>query len=55
VVWRGTNETSRAAGATLQLHLWTWENPAPEDTIETLDIVSANTGASLFIVAITAE
>ena len=51
VAWR----TNAGGGITLQLCRFTWDNPHPEVTIESLDFISKMTRAAPFLVAITTE
>jgi hypothetical protein len=50
VVWTGHNDTMD-----LRMFKTTWENPLPDQLIETIDYVSKMTAASPFLIAITAE
>ena len=47
--------TNAGGGITLQLCHFTWDNPRPSVTVESLDFVSEMTRAAPFILAITAE
>ena len=53
LVWLGANQRTRADGAHLQLYVRSWENPAPDVEITSIDLVSAMTACAPFIIAIT--
>ncbi|MHC4404644.1 MAG: WD40 domain-containing protein, partial [Planctomycetota bacterium] len=55
VVWEGTNPAVRKSNRTLRLYLGAWENPQPNKKVVSIDFVSADTRASPFCVAMTAE
>jgi hypothetical protein len=55
VAWTGKNAAAEAQGMALRLYKFTWENPLADATIESIDLVSANSNSSPFVVAITAE
>jgi hypothetical protein len=55
VVWEGTNPAAPQGAPPLRLYLSAWENPHPDKKIVSIDFVSANTNATPFCVAITAE
>jgi tetratricopeptide (TPR) repeat protein len=55
VAWTGKNAAAQAEGMALRLYKFTWENPLAEAMIESIDLVSANSNSSPFLVAITAE
>jgi len=55
VVWRGTNEVSKAAGGSLRLFETTWTNLVPDVEIKTIDIISTTNVPAPFVIAITAE
>jgi hypothetical protein len=50
VVWTGRNDTMD-----LRMFKTTWENPLPDQLVESIDYVSQLTAASPFLIAITAE
>jgi hypothetical protein len=53
--WTGTNAGTLARGYALQLFKSTWENPLPEQEIETIEFVSALSRCAPFLIAITVE
>jgi hypothetical protein len=55
VAWSGTNGKSKARGKTIQLYKTIWENPRPETDIESLDLISENRQAAVFVIAIATE
>ena len=55
VVWTGTSPAAAAGGYRVRLCHSAWENPRPEVTIESLDLISTMTDCAPFVVAITAE
>jgi len=60
VVWRGTNGAAARHSTSIRLFMKTWENPYPDLTIESLDMVTGDQdpgrrAASPFLVALTAE
>lgn len=55
VAWSGSNPHSRFMKSTIQLYLVTWNNPRPEEPIESLDFISAKKISAPFLVAVTVE
>jgi WD40 repeat protein len=55
VAWTGTNGDSRRENRSIRLFKTHWENPLPDDKIETIDFVSSHLLAAPFLVAITVE
>src|SRR5262249_12067887 len=55
VVWEGANDCAARNGATVRLFMSTWENPAPDKTVVSIDYTSTMTHCAPFCVAITAE
>jgi beta-galactosidase len=55
VAWVGTNGSERRVGGTIRLYLGVWKNPHPEKKIISIDVISTNTVAAPFCVAITGE
>jgi hypothetical protein len=55
VVWTGENAVSRPANVKLRLYGTGWMNPNPDKKVDHIDLVSANTIAATFCLAITAE
>jgi len=55
VAWLGDNETARALGRKARLFKTTWQNPHPDQSIDSLDFVAMQGAAAPFLVAITAE
>jgi len=55
VAWTGKNPAVKAAGQSLRLYKFTWDNPSPDSVIESIDLVSANSNSSPFLLALTAE
>jgi eukaryotic-like serine/threonine-protein kinase len=55
VAWTGTNAAVRPGGGHLHLYKATWENPHPEQTVDSITFRSELTQSSPFLVAITAE
>ena len=53
--WSGSNPLSQRKGAALWLYKTTWENPFPEERIDSIDFVSDLTPSPPFLVAITVE
>ena len=53
--WSGYNAESRRQGRTIRLFKSTWQNPAPAETIRSIDFVSTASGPAPFLVAVTAE
>jgi hypothetical protein len=53
LVWLGANKRTRVDGTHLQLYVRSWENPAPDVEITSIDFVSAMTACAPFIIAIT--
>ncbi len=53
VAWSGSNPASRAQNATIHLYVVTWNNPRPEQEIESLDFISAKRITAPFLVAVT--
>jgi len=49
--WQGKNEVHMP----ICLYLMEWTNPRPKVEIETIDFLSANSGATTFVVGVTAE
>lgn len=54
-VWFGSNPATRARGMKTRLLLFTWKNPLPDVTIDSIDFVSTLTTSSPMLVAITVE
>ncbi len=50
LAWEGRNRHSL-----LQLFLYTWENPKPDEEIQSIDFLATGTDAASFLLAITAE
>lgn len=55
IAWTGENANSRNAKVKLRLYVTQWTNPAPEKKVDHVDLISANTIAAPFCLAITAE
>jgi hypothetical protein len=56
VAWRGTNEVAQAGTAPwLQLYKMAWENPRPDQVIQSLDYQSTRSTCKPFLIAITVE
>jgi WD40 repeat protein len=56
IAWTGTNPATAIAGTLgIRLFKWTWENPAPDIELVSLDVVAEDTAAYPFLVALTAE
>jgi hypothetical protein len=55
IAWIGKSPLSQSQGTTLRLFKSSWENPAPQTRLDTLDYVSAQTNCAPFLIAITAE
>jgi len=55
IAWSGYNAESRRQGRTIRLFKSTWQNPAPAETIRSIDFVSTASGPAPFLVAVTAE
>jgi len=55
LAWTGTNAAAQRAGCHLHLYKATWENPHPEQTVESITFRSELTQSSPFLLAITAE
>ena len=55
IAWTGQNAASRRQGRKIRLFRSTWENPAPGETVRSIDFVWTASEAAPFLVAITAE
>lgn len=55
VVWRGSNPLATSKGYSLRLYLRTWENPRPDEVVQSLDYVSTLTESAPFLIAVTVE
>jgi hypothetical protein len=56
VAWKGENEGSKQANATIRLYLTTWENPKSDKKIKSIDYsTTKQTPAAPFCIAITGE
>lgn len=55
MAWTGENADSRRANVKIRLYGTGWVNPHPEKSVDSVDLVSANTIAAPFCLAITAE
>jgi len=55
VAWTGSNSLTRSKDTALWLFKTTWENPQPDDLIESIDFVSDLTPCAPLLVAITLE
>ena len=55
VAWTGSNPATEATGMSLRLFDRTYDNPKPNQVIESLDFVSAQADSAPFLIAITAE
>ncbi len=55
VAWTGKNAALRDKEMLARVYRFTWENPRPEAEISSMDLISANTSSSPFVIAITAE
>ena len=55
VAWRGTNPAVADRGGHLRLYLSSFENPQPDVRVTTLELVSAETRAAPFLIALTIE
>jgi serine/threonine protein kinase/tetratricopeptide (TPR) repeat protein len=53
--WQGENAESRRQGRTIRLFKSTWENPAPGETVSTIDFIAFQKAPAPFLVAITVE
>ena len=55
MAWTGANDASDQVGRGIQLFKSTWDNPAPDDTVTSIDFLSAGKPAAPFLVALTLE
>ncbi|MBI3852988.1 MAG: tetratricopeptide repeat protein [Verrucomicrobia bacterium] len=55
IAWVGENAECRRQGNTIRLFKSTWGNPAPDDTVTTIDFIGDQKGPAPFLVAITVE
>jgi hypothetical protein len=55
VAWTGSNAAAERAGASLRIFSSTRDNPHPEQSIESIDFVSAMADSAPFLIAITVE
>jgi hypothetical protein len=55
VAWTGKNAAARSQNMSLRLYKYTWENPRSEVVIETIDLISANSRSSPFVLSVTVE
>ena len=55
IAWVGQNGESRRQGKTIRLFKSTWENPAPGETVSTIDFIALQKAPAPFLVAVTAE
>jgi len=56
IAWSGYNAESRRQGTAIRLFKSTWQNPAPAESIRSIDFVSSMpSGPAPFLVAVTAE
>ncbi len=55
VAWSGSNPAAEASGTSIRLFKRTYENPKPDLTIETLDVLSAQADSAPFLIAVTLE
>jgi WD40 repeat protein len=56
IAWKGSNPACKLAGTRgIRLFKRTWENPAPDVEVTTVDFVAEHEGAHPFLVALTAE
>jgi hypothetical protein len=55
IAWVGQNAESRRQGRTIRLFISTWENPAPGETVSTIDFIGYQKGPAPFLVAVTVE
>src|SRR5206468_3236360 len=53
--WTGQNRLTRREGASLNIYVSTFENPRPQDPIQTVDFVSANTRCSPFFLGLSTD
>lgn len=53
--WTGQNERTRQRGIQIRLFKFTWDNPYPEDPVQSIDFVSRLATPAPFLVAITVE
>jgi hypothetical protein len=53
--WTGTNTYTRRFNRTIRLYVGVWDNPRPEERVEAIDFITANTNAAPFCVAMTME
>ena len=55
LAWTGANEASRKQGMSLRLYKSTWQNPFPNQEIQSIDFVSVMSNCAPFLIAVTAE
>jgi len=55
IVWQGLNAATENSMYHIRLFKFTWNNPKPEERIESIDLVSALPASPLFVVAVTAD
>lgn len=57
IAWNGVNEATRSRDAGIRLYVTTWENPAPDRTVASIDFCARKSEAiaAPFCVAITAD
>ncbi len=55
VAWKGANEATQRRNASLRIFASPTDNPYPDQTIESVDFVSAMTDSAPFLIAITLE
>jgi WD40 repeat protein len=55
VAWTGKNAAVRNSAQVLRIYRFSWRNPRPEATVQTIDFTSAESNSSPFLLAITVE
>jgi hypothetical protein len=55
VAWKGDNERTEGLGHSIQLYKFTWTNPRPDVSIQTIDFVSRGQESAPFLMAISVE
>jgi tetratricopeptide (TPR) repeat protein len=55
IAWQGNNPAAKARGHGLRLFKSTWENPAPDAQVESIDFISSMAEPAPFLIAITTE
>jgi len=55
VAWTGANPAADAAGTSVRLFKRTYDNPKPDEVIESVDFVSTKGPSAPFLIALTTE